>query len=59
MTLKYITNFAKLDVTNSDNRRSKKQIDIGTRTISFLTKNDVSENDVLKFRKFSFLMNFW
>ena len=47
ITFKSITNFAKLDVSNSENRRPKKKIYIWTKTISFLMKNGVSENDVL------------
>ena len=45
MSLKAIAHYAKLDVTNPANIRSNKKIDIGTKTVSFLMKNNVSEED--------------
>ena len=39
MTFKSITNFAKLDVSNSENRRPKKNIYIWTKTISVLKQS--------------------
>ena len=47
-----LCNFAKLDGTNPENIRPSKKIDIGRKTVSFLMKNNIAEDDVLKFRNF-------
>ena len=49
-TLKSIVNLTKMD-TNPGNRRSSKKIDVGTRAMTYLLQNDVSEGDVEKFKK--------
>jgi len=50
-TLKSIVNLTKIDTTNPGNRRSSKKIDVGTRAMTYLLQNDVSEGDVEKFKK--------